>query len=108
MAAIRAVLGEPLNVMVTLVSSTLLNAAEGMSAVAKARKVGSAAPPLLGPAKRVLTDWVTSAPISVPLVVTGEPDTAINVGKANATDVTVPALVDGCDGGPTCKSSRET
>ena len=55
-----------------------------------ARKVGAAAAPLLGPANKVLTDWVVSVPVSVPLVVTGEPDTAKMEGSASATEVTEP------------------
>ena len=59
-----------------------------MSAVVNARKVGAAAAPLLGPANKVLTDWVVSVPVSVPLLVTGEPDTDIIDGKDKATEVT--------------------
>jgi len=80
-----------------------------MSAVAKARKVGVAAAPLLGPAKRVFTDCVVSVPVNTPLVVTGEPDTDMIVGKSNPTEVTVPdpLALAGCGGGPTCRSSSE-
>ena len=46
----NAVVGEPPNVSVTLVSSVLVNAADGISAVTKARNVGAAAAPVVGPA----------------------------------------------------------
>lgn len=62
----------------------------GMSAVVRDRKVGVAPAPLLGPANKVLTDCVVSVPVSVPVVVTGEPDTAKMEGSANATEVTEP------------------
>ena len=56
----------------------------------KARKVGAALAPLLGPAKRVLVAWVVNVPVSVPLPVTGEPDTDMMDGNAKPTEVTVP------------------
>ena len=37
-----------------------------------------------------LTDWVVSVPVSVPLVVTGEPETEIIDGSDKATEVTEP------------------
>lgn len=58
--------------------------------VVNARKVGAAAAPLLGPANKVLTDCVVKVPVSVPVVVTGEPDTDMMDGSASATEVTVP------------------
>lgn len=58
--------------------------------VVNARKVGAAAAPLLGPAKMALTDWVVSVPVSVPVVVTGEPDTDMMDGSDKATEVTEP------------------
>lgn len=60
----------------------------GMSAVVRARKVGAAAAPLDGPAKTVFTAWVVNAPVSVPLLVTGEPETVMIDGSAKATEVT--------------------
>ena len=60
----------------------------GMSAVVKARKVGAAAAPLDGPAKTVFTAWVVNAPVSVPLLVTGDPETAMMDGNDNPTEVT--------------------
>lgn len=59
-----------------------------MSAVVNARKVGVAAAPLLGPANKVFTACVVSAPVNVPLLVTGEPDTDMMDGNDKATDVT--------------------
>jgi hypothetical protein len=61
-----------------------------MSAVVKDLKVGVAAAPLLGPAKRELTAWVVNVPVNVPLLVTGELVTAMIEGNDNPTDVTVP------------------
>jgi hypothetical protein len=60
----------------------------GMSAVVRERKVGVAPAPLLGPANKVLTDWVVSVLVSVPLAVTGEPVTAMMEGMESATEVT--------------------
>ena len=103
--------------MVTLVSLTLSNAAAvtpivgvkppeevigavalteptydsaGMSAVVKARKVGAALAPLLGPAKMEFTACVVNVPESVPLPVTGEPETVMIAGNAKATELTDP------------------
>jgi hypothetical protein len=59
-----------------------------MSAVVKDLKVGAAAEPLLGPAKIELTACVVNVPVSVPLEVTGEPDTVMIEGNAKATEVT--------------------
>ena len=61
-----------------------------MSAVVNALKVGAAAEPLDGPAKIAFTACVVSVPVSVPLLVTGEPDTEIIDGSVKATEVTVP------------------
>ena len=61
-----------------------------MSAVVRALKVGVAADPLEGPAKMELTACVVNVPVSVPLVVTGEPDTDMMDGSASPTEVTVP------------------
>jgi hypothetical protein len=61
-----------------------------MSAVVRERNVGAAAAPLLGPAKMAFTACVVNVPVSVPLPVTGEPETVMIDGNANPTDVTVP------------------
>lgn len=63
----------------------------GMSAATSVRKVGAAAPPLLGPEKTVLAVWLSSVMASVPEVVTGLPAMSkIDVGAESATLVTVP------------------
>ena len=72
------------NRLVAVVVSLVMPKA-GMSAVVKARKVGAAAAPLDGPAKTVFTAWVVNAPVSVPLLVTGEPETVMMDGSASAT-----------------------
>jgi hypothetical protein len=61
-----------------------------MSAVVSERKVGAAADPLLGPAKIAFTACVVSVPVSVPLLVTGEPETVMMEGKDNPTELTEP------------------
>src|SRR5947209_4013075 len=65
----------------------------GISAPTKARKAGVAEPPDDGPANTILADWDTSAPVSVPVVVTGLPVTLKIPGNASATLVTVPPEV---------------
>lgn len=64
----------------------------GISAAASERKVGAAAPPLLGPANTVFALWLSKDRASVPDVVIGLPDTSkMADGADNATLVTVPA-----------------
>lgn len=69
-----------------------------MSPATNARKVGVAAPPLVGPASTLLATWVNSAGVKVPAVVIGDPPTVVlNMipSPVIATLVTVPApLVD--------------
>jgi hypothetical protein len=60
----------------------------GMSAVVSDLKVGAAEAPLLGPAKMTFTAWVVNVPVSVPLPVTGDPETVMIDGSAKATEVT--------------------
>jgi hypothetical protein len=56
-----------------------------------ARKVGTAAEPDTGPINPKFAVCVENAPVSVPDVVTGEPDIVnTDVGNASATEVTVP------------------
>jgi hypothetical protein len=62
-----------------------------MSAAARLRKVGEAAPPEEGPAKIRFADWLASDAERVPDVVTGLPDTEKIDGKLRATLETVPA-----------------
>ena len=62
----------------------------GISAVTIARNVGVAAPPDVGPENMVFAVCVASDPVSVPDVVTGEPDTLKIAGSDKATLVTVP------------------
>jgi hypothetical protein len=71
------------------VTATAFNAGD-KSAIPSARKVGAAAPPDAGPAKTVFALCVASVPVSVPLVVTGDPLTVIIEGNDRATLVTVP------------------
>ena len=54
------------------------------------RNVGAAGPPEAGPAKNVAADCVARLPVSVPDVVTGEPETLKIPGRESATLVTVP------------------
>src|SRR6266446_1595550 len=64
-----------------------------MSAATRARKVGVAAPPDVGPANTRLAACVSSAGTSVPLVVIGEPVTVelkTTPSPVMATEVTVP------------------
>src|SRR5438445_5349583 len=65
----------------------------GRSAPTRARNAGVAEPPDDGPAKTMLADWDTSAPVSVPVAVTGLPVTLKIPGNASATLVTVPPEV---------------
>ena len=68
----------------------LLAIVAGRSAAAKLRNVGVAAGPEPGPAKRVLAVWVRSWGDSVPLDVTGEPET---VGLKMMPSPVIPTLV---------------
>lgn len=61
-----------------------------MSAETRARKVGVAAPPEVGPANTVLAVSVASVIANVPLVVIGEPETDKKEGTVSPTEVTVP------------------
>ena len=56
----------------------------------KARYVGVAGEPELGPALTTLADCVLSVMASVPEVVMGEPETLLSEGTVRATEVTVP------------------
>ena len=74
----------------------LLEIVTGRSAGARARNVGVAAGPDPGPARTLLTAWVRSCGVSVPLEVTGEPETAelkIIPSPVIPTLVTVPVTV---------------
>jgi hypothetical protein len=65
----------------------------GRSAPTKARNVGVAAEPVVGPAQTWLADWVARVPVSVPDVVIGEPETVKMLdGNASPTLVTVPPV----------------
>jgi hypothetical protein len=64
----------------------------GISAETRALKVGAAAEPEAGPAQTELALWLFKEPVSVPLEVTGEPETVKTLtGSARATLVTEPA-----------------
>jgi hypothetical protein len=83
-------------VAVAAVPVVLLEIVAGKSAGARARKVGAAAGPEPGPAKTVLAVCVRSCGASVPLDVTGEPETVglkMMPSPAIPTLVTVPELV---------------
>src|SRR5487761_168426 len=60
------------------------------SAAVTVLKVGAAAAPLAGPMKNVFALWLASAPVSVPLLVTGDPLTVKIEGSDSATLDTVP------------------
>src|SRR5690349_20222560 len=61
----------------------------GRSAGTKARKVGTAAPPEVGPANTVFANCVVKEPVNVPVDVTGDPDTLkTETGNARPTLVT--------------------
>src|SRR6185312_8444151 len=62
-----------------------------MSAATKARNPGAAAAPDAGPANTVFAFWLAREPVSVPEVVTGEPETENIFGSESPTLVTVPA-----------------
>jgi hypothetical protein len=59
----------------------------GMSADTRARKVGAAAEPVVGPASTVLADSVFAVTANVPLVVNGDPVTVNQLGIVSPTDV---------------------
>lgn len=63
---------------------------EGTSLAAIFLNVGTAAAPLIGPAKNKFADCVVKFAVNVPDDVTGEPDTLNIAGKDSPTDVTVP------------------
>lgn len=62
----------------------------GKSAITNALKVGTAAPPVVGPAYTKLADCELDVNVNVPVVVTGEPETLKMDGADNPTLVTVP------------------
>src|SRR6185312_17287752 len=62
----------------------------GKSAPTRPRKVGADAAPDVGPAQTALAICVFSDPVSVPVVVTGLPETVKMPGRDRPTDVTVP------------------
>jgi hypothetical protein len=64
----------------------------GISVVTSERNVGATAPPEVGPAQTWFALCVASVPVSVPDVVTGEPETVKIPGRERPTEVTVPAL----------------
>jgi hypothetical protein len=69
---------------------------EGKSSRTKDRNVGEASEPETGPAKTLFATWVVSVPVSVPLDVTGEPETEkIDPGKLNPTLIFVEMIVVG-------------
>ena len=61
---------------------------EGRSAATRDRNVGAAADPVVGPANTLFAVCVASVPVSVPVAVTGEPETEKILGRLNATLVT--------------------
>ena len=61
-----------------------------MSAFVRARNVGTAAPPLEGPANTVPADCVAKPIEIVPDVVIGDPDSEKMAGTAIATELTLP------------------
>src|SRR5574337_1510372 len=63
---------------------------DGRSPATKARNAGCAGAPLVGPAHTVLADSVAFVTASVPLVVTGEPESENSAGMESPTLVTVP------------------
>ena len=54
------------------------------------RKLGVPGEPVVGPAKTLLALSLAQAPVRVPEVVTGLPDTLNSAGRLRATLVTVP------------------
>ena len=62
----------------------------GRSVATRDRKAGVPAPPLVGPAKMLFCPVLASVAVSVPLVVTGDPDTVRIDGRERPTDETVP------------------
>src|ERR1035437_4517398 len=67
---------------------TVIAPEPGRSASTSARNVGAAGTPVPGPAKIVFAVSLASVPVSVPVVVTGEPDTVKIAGSARPTLVT--------------------
>lgn len=65
---------------------------EGISAATKERNVGAVAAPEAGPAKTIFADSFANVAVSVPVEVTGEPETAKMDGIDKPTLKTVPAL----------------
>lgn len=64
--------------------------AAGMSAATRARKVGVAADPVVGPAQTRFANCVASVTSRLPVLVTGEFATEKIAGIVRATEVTVP------------------
>jgi hypothetical protein len=88
-AASVRVPAEVMTIRLLLDAVILLSGREGMSASTKARHVGTASTPVLGPIRAVLATCVEKASVTVPVVVTGEPDTEkVEEGADMATDVT--------------------
>jgi hypothetical protein len=77
-------------VAVAALPVVLLEIVAGRSAGARARKVGVSAGPEPGPAKTTLDVWVRSCGASVPLEVTGEPET---LGLKMIPSPVIPTLV---------------
>ena len=80
------------NVDGTLVSwlHAIESDAAGMSAATKARNVGVAAAPVVGPAHTRFAACVARVTANVPVLVTGEPPTEKIAGIVRATEETVP------------------
>jgi hypothetical protein len=76
-------------ILLLLDAVILLSGRDGMSASTNALHVGTASAPVAGPSKAVFATCVASVRVSVPVVVTGEPDTEkVDEGAERATDVT--------------------
>ena len=69
----------------------MLSPSGGRSAAVSARNVGAAAEPDAGPASTRFAPCVVRLTASVPLFVTGEPETLNSLGIESATLFTVPA-----------------
>src|SRR5260221_180695 len=63
----------------------------GMSPVTRTRNDGVPVEPSGAP-KNLFVVWVCQAPVSDPVVVTGEPDTENSAGRVRPTEVTVPVF----------------
>src|SRR5437016_2366913 len=73
-----------------LPAGSITHVRAGKSAATSARKVGTLAAPVVGPAHTVLAVSVAFVNVNVPVVVTGEPLTINSTGEASATLVTLP------------------